>query len=485
MKKLSQLLEDIDVIEIIGETDKNITSLVSDSRKAEKSGMFVAVKGTLTDGHKYIPVVASNHVAAIICEELPASYDNGVTYIKVADSSLALGKLASAWYDHPSEKLSLVGVTGTNGKTTTATLLYEMAKLEGYKAGLLSTVCNYIMDRAIPTTHTTPDPLTLNELLAEMVAEGCDYAFMEVSSHAAVQHRIAGLKFAGAIFSNLTRDHLDYHGTVENYMNAKKMFFDMLPSTAFALVNADDKTGTYMLQNTKAHKYTYSLRKDADFRGKVLETRLDGTLMLFNDKETEVQFTGRFNAYNLLSVYGASLLLGFDPEEVLINMSKLVPVAGRFQSVRSNDGRTAIIDYAHTPDALINVLDTIREIVGAEGRIITVVGAGGNRDRGKRPMMAKESAQRSDMVILTSDNPRFENPEEIIKEMKEGLDKEQLQRTICITDRREAITTACRLAKPGEVILIAGKGHETYQEVEGVRHHFDDREEVINIFKEI
>jgi UDP-N-acetylmuramoyl-L-alanyl-D-glutamate--2,6-diaminopimelate ligase len=327
--------------------------------------------------------------------------------------------------------------------------------------------------------------LTLNELLAEMVAEGCDYAFMEVSSHAAVQHRIAGLKFAGAIFSNLTRDHLDYHGTVENYMNAKKMFFDMLPSTAFALVNADDKTGTYMLQNTKAHKYTYSLRKDADFRGKVLETRLDGTLMLFNDKETEVQFTGRFNAYNLLSVYGASLLLGFDPEEVLINMSKLVPVAGRFQSVRSNDGRTAIIDYAHTPDALINVLDTIREIVGAEGRIITVVGAGGNRDRGKRPMMAKESAQRSDMVILTSDNPRFENPEEIIKEMKEGLDKEQLQRTICITDRREAITTACRLAKPGEVILIAGKGHETYQEVEGVRHHFDDREEVINIFKEI
>jgi len=485
MKKLSQLLEDIDVIEIIGETDKNITSLVSDSRKAEKSGMFVAVKGTLTDGHKYIPVVASNHVAAIICEELPASYDNGVTYIKVADSSLALGKLASAWYNHPSEKLSLVGVTGTNGKTTTATLLYEMAKLEGYKAGLLSTVCNYIMDRAIPTTHTTPDPLTLNELLSEMVAEGCDYAFMEVSSHAAVQHRIAGLKFAGAIFSNLTRDHLDYHGTVENYMNAKKMFFDMLPSTAFALVNADDKTGTYMLQNTKAHKYTYSLRKDADFRGKVLETRLDGTLMLFNDKETEVQFTGRFNAYNLLSVYGASLLLGFDPEEVLVNMSKLVPVAGRFQSVRSNDGRTAIIDYAHTPDALINVLDTIREIVGAEGRIITVVGAGGNRDRGKRPMMAKESAQRSDMVILTSDNPRFENPEEIIKEMKEGLDKEQLQRTICITDRREAITTACRLAKPGEVILIAGKGHETYQEVEGVRHHFDDREEVINIFKEI
>lgn len=485
MKKLSQLLEDIDVIEIIGETDKNITSLVSDSRKAEKSGMFVAVKGTLTDGHKYIPVVASNHVAAIICEELPASYDNGVTYIKVADSSLALGKLASAWYDHPSEKLSLVGVTGTNGKTTTATLLYEMAKLEGYKAGLLSTVCNYIMDRAIPTTHTTPDPLTLNELLSEMVAEGCDYAFMEVSSHAAVQHRIAGLRFAGAIFSNLTRDHLDYHGTVENYMNAKKMFFDMLPSTAFALVNADDKTGTYMLQNTKAHKYTYSLRKDADFRGKVLETRLDGTLMLFNDKETEVQFTGRFNAYNLLSVYGASLLLGFDPEEVLVNMSKLVPVAGRFQSVRSNDGRTAIIDYAHTPDALINVLDTIREIVGAEGRIITVVGAGGNRDRGKRPMMAKESAQRSDMVILTSDNPRFENPEEIIKEMKEGLDKEQLQRTICITDRREAITTACRLAKPGEVILIAGKGHETYQEVEGVRHHFDDREEVINIFKEI
>ncbi|MEZ3532325.1 MAG: UDP-N-acetylmuramoyl-L-alanyl-D-glutamate--2,6-diaminopimelate ligase [Muribaculaceae bacterium] len=480
--KLSSLLRDIDVLEIIGETDKNITSLESDSRKVEKDALFVAVKGVTNDGHKYIPVVASAHVAAIVCEEMPAAYEKGITYIRVADSAEALGRLASAWHGHPSRKLKLVGVTGTNGKTTTATLLYEMAKFEGFKAGLLSTVCNYVVDRAVPTTHTTPDPLTLNSLLAQMVEEGCEYAFMEVSSHSTAQKRVAGLNFAGGIFTNLTRDHLDYHGTVENYMKAKKAFFDMLPADAFALTNADDKCGMYMVQNTKAKVYTYSLRSDADFKGKVLETRLDGTLMLLNGREVEVQFTGRFNAYNLTDVYGASILSGFDPEEVIVNMSRLVPVAGRFQPFLSPDGVAAIVDYAHTPDALVNVLDTIREIVGPEGEIITVVGAGGNRDHGKRPMMAQEAACRSDLLILTSDNPRDENPEDIINDMKAGLNNDELKRTECVTDRREAIRHAISSAKPGCVVLIAGKGHETYQEVCGVRHHFDDREEVKDAF---
>ncbi|MBD5196448.1 MAG: UDP-N-acetylmuramoyl-L-alanyl-D-glutamate--2,6-diaminopimelate ligase [Bacteroides sp.] len=480
--KLSHLLEGIKTLEVIGDTDKNITDLQSDSRKVIKDGMFVAVHGVTTDGHKYIPVVASTHVGAIVCEHLPASLEKGITYIRVENSAEALGLLASNWYGHPSTKLKLVGVTGTNGKTTTATLLYEMAKLEGYHAGLISTVCNYIGDRAIPTTHTTPDPLTLNALLAEMVEDGCDYAFMEVSSHAAHQHRIAGLKFAGAIFSNLTRDHLDYHLTVENYMNAKKMFFDMLPADAFALINLDDKSGRYMVQNTHAKVFTYSLRTDADFRCRILETRLDGTLLSFNGKEVETAFTGKFNAYNLTAVYAASILIGWNPEEVLLNMSKLVPVSGRFQTIISPDGITAIVDYAHTPDALVNVLDAIREIIGAGAEITTVVGAGGNRDHGKRPMMAHEAALRSDLVILTSDNPRDEEPEAIIEDMKQGLSAEEMRRTLCITDRREAIRTAMRITKPGSVVLVAGKGHETYQEVKGVRSHFDDREEIRNTF---
>lgn len=482
---LERLLSEIDVIEIIGDANKTVTSLASDSRKAQKEGIFVAVKGVTTDGHKYIPVVASNHVAAIICQEMPSTFDTGVTYVRVADSARALGVLASAWYDHPSHKLKLVGVTGTNGKTTTATLLYEMAKLEGYKAGLLSTVCNYVHERAVPTTHTTPDPLTLNELLAEMVEAGCDYAFMEVSSHAADQQRIAGLLFAGGVFSNLTRDHLDYHLTVENYMNAKKKFFDMLPPEAFALVNADDKAGAYMLQNTKARRFTYSLRTDAVFRGRILETRLDGTLLQLNGRDVEVQFTGRFNAYNLTAVYGAAILTGFDPEEVLVNMSRLVPVSGRFQTMPSPTGFTAIVDYAHTPDALVNVLDTIRDIVGAKGTVITVVGAGGDRDHGKRPMMASEAACRSDKLILTSDNPRSEDPEEIISQMRAGLSAADLRRTVSISDRREAIRTACMLATPGSVVLVAGKGHETYQEIKGVRHHFDDREVIAGVFAEL
>ena len=483
-KKLSDLLKSIEVEEIIGNTDRNIENVASDSRQAVKNGIFVAVRGVTTDGHKYIPVVASNHVAAIVCEEMPSQFENGITYIKVKDTGVALGRLASAWYGDPSSQLVLVGVTGTNGKTTTATLLYEMARLEGYKAGLLSTVCNYIDGNAIPTTHTTPDPLTLNRLLADMVEAGCDYAFMEVSSHSVTQHRIAGLEFAGAVFSNLTRDHLDYHGTVENYRDAKKGFFDMLSPKAFALVNADDKNGLYMVQNTKAKVYTYSLRKDADFRGKVVESRLDGTLLSLNGKEVEVRFTGKFNAYNLTAVYGASILTGFPQEEVLVNMSKLVPVAGRFQTFVSPSGITAIVDYAHTPDALVNVLDTIREIVGAGGEITTVVGAGGNRDGGKRPQMASEAACRSDRLILTSDNPRFEDPEVIIAQMKAGLSKEELKRTLCIANRREAIRTAIQLASPGSVVLVAGKGHEPYQEIQGVRHHFDDREEVTAALEE-
>lgn len=482
IQKLSHLLKEIDVLEVIGDVDKNIVSLNSDSRRVEKEGMFVAVKGVTTDGHKYIPVVASTHVGAIVCEQLPSAFENGVTYVRVPDTAKALGQLASAWYSHPSGKLKLVGVTGTNGKTTTATLLYEMARMSGYKAGLLSTVCNYVDDKAIPTTHTTPDPLTLNKLLAEMVEAGCDYAFMEVSSHAAVQQRIAGLKFAGGVFSNLTRDHLDYHGTVDNYMRAKKMFFDALDKDAFALVNADDKAGAVMVQNTAAKVYTYSLRTAADFHCKVLETRLDGTLLSLNGHEVEVRFTGRFNAYNLTAVYGASILTGFDSEQTLVNMSRLVPVSGRFQTIQSPQGVTAIVDYAHTPDALVNVLDTIRDIVGHDGEIITVTGAGGDRDHGKRPMMAREAACRSDRLILTSDNPRTEDPTAIIADMKAGLSENELTRTLCITDRAEAIRTAVALAKKGSVILIAGKGHETYQEVNGVRHHFDDREKVREAF---
>jgi len=484
MIKLSTLLKDIRPLEIVGDTDKNIVSLESDSRRVKKDGMFVAVRGVTTDGHKYIPVVASAHVGAIVCEEMPAQFEPGISYIKVSDSAEALGRLASAWYGHPSKSLKLVGVTGTNGKTTTATLLYEMARLEGYEAGLISTVCNYVGTKAIPTTHTTPDPITLNSLLAEMVEAGCEYAFMEVSSHAAQQKRIAGLNFKGGIFSNLTRDHLDYHGTVENYMNAKKAFFDMLGPDAFALVNIDDKSGRYMVQNTKAKTYTYSLRSDADFRARVVESRLDGTLLSINGKEIEVQFTGRFNAYNLTAVYGAAILSGLDKETVLVNMSKLVPVAGRFQTFRGGDGVTAIVDYAHTPDALVNVLDTIREVLGAEGYICTVVGAGGNRDHGKRPMMAQEAACRSDRLILTSDNPRDEEPGSIIEEMRSGLSASELRRTLCISDRREAIKTALSTCPRGGVVLIAGKGHEPYQEIKGVRHHFDDREEVMNFFNE-
>lgn len=482
MKQLSQLLSAVMIEEIIGDDDKMITSLVSDSRKVETGSMFVAVRGVNVDGHTFIPLLQHSGVAAIVCEEFPEHITPGITYVKVANSAVALGFLASEWWDNPSRKLRLVGVTGTNGKTTTATLIYEMARLMGHKAGLLSTVCNYVDTEAVPATQTTPDPLSLNELLHRMVEAGCTYAAMEVSSHAAHQHRIAGLHFTGGIFSNLTRDHLDYHKTVEAYLAAKKSFFDNLPSTAFALTNLDDRSGEVMLQNTDAHQHTYSLRTHADFMGRVLESRLDGTLMTFNGHEVEVQFTGLFNAYNLLAVYGASILLGWDKEQVLVNMSRLVPVAGRFQAFHSPKGYTAIVDYAHTPDAVVNVLSAIREIVGNRGSIITVVGAGGNRDKGKRPIMAREAALRSDRLILTSDNPRDEEPGDILRDMEAGLDTEGRKKTLSIADRREAIRTAAAIASAGDVILIAGKGHEDYQEIKGVKHHFDDREVVKEVF---
>ena len=484
--KLQNLIDAIKPLKIAGDTDKNITDLVSDSRKASEGTMFVAVRGVNVDGHTFIPSLKDNKVGAMVVDTLPEELFEGTTYIVVENTSIALGQLASRWYGDPSRKLKLVGVTGTNGKTTTATLIYEMARQLGYKAGLLSTVCNYIETQAIPTSQTTPDPLTINRLLSQMVEEGCSYCAMEVSSHAAVQHRIAGLKFAGGIFSNLTRDHLDYHKTFEAYLAAKKSFFDGLPSDAFALTNLDDRVGEVMLQNTKAQRKTYSLRSMADFNGRIIESHLDGTLMSFNGHEVNVLFTGRFNAYNLTAVFGASILLGWPLDKVLEKMSVLVPVAGRFQTFHSPTGVTAIVDYAHTPDAIINVLETIREVVGDNGRIITVVGAGGNRDKGKRPIMAREAALRSDRLILTSDNPRFEEPSEILSGMRAGLDnKDLLRKTLLNIDRREAIRTAINLAGPGDVVLVAGKGHEDYQEIKGEKHHFDDREVVKEAFAEL
>lgn len=482
MKSLKQLIQAINPLEIIGSDKKNITDVVSDSRRVSNGALFVAVRGCTVDGHTFIPLLQYSGVSAIVCEEFPEIIKSSITYIKVADSAVALGLLASQWYDNPSRKLKLVGVTGTNGKTTTATLIYEMARLMGYKAGLLSTVCNYVETEAIPTSQTTPDPLTINQLLARMVDAGCQYAAMEVSSHAAHQHRIAGLTFAGGIFSNLTRDHMDYHKTVQAYLQAKKSFFDSLPADAFALTNADDKNGLVMMQNTAARRYTYSLRTMADFRCRVIESRLDGTTLSLNGNEVEVLFTGRFNAYNLTAVYGASILLGWDNEPVLTAMSRLVPVAGRFQAFHSPKGCTAIVDYAHTPDAVVNVLQAIREIAG-NANIITVVGAGGDRDKGKRPIMAREAAARSNRLILTSDNPRTEEPDQIIREMEAGLDDEAKARTLSITDRRQAIRTAAALAQKGDVILIAGKGHEDYQEINHIKHHFDDREEIREAFK--
>lgn len=480
---LQHLISAINPVRTIGPTDRTVTSLTDDSRKVTDGAMFVAVRGVTVDGHTFIPSLADKHPAAIVVETMPDTLFDGVTYIQVDNSAIALGFLASQWYGNPSRRLKLVGVTGTNGKTTTATLIYEMARLGGHKAGLLSTVCNYVDSRAVAAKQTTPDPLTINMLLHEMVEEGCEYAAMEVSSHAADQHRIAGLTFAGGVFTNLTRDHLDYHKTFDAYLAAKKSFFDMLPPEAFALTNIDDKVGEVMLQNTRAKKLSYSLRAMADFRGRIIESHLDGTLMSFNGNEVHVLFTGRFNAYNLTAVYGASVMLGWDKDDVLRRMSMLVPVAGRFQTIHSPAGVTAIVDYAHTPDAVVNVLEAIREVIGTSGNIITVVGAGGNRDKGKRPIMAREAALRSDRLILTSDNPRFEEPDDILADMRAGVaDSALAARTLVNADRREAIRMAAALARKGDVILIAGKGHEDYQEIKGVKHHFDDREVVKEIF---
>ena len=482
MKKLSQLLTSIKPLQVVGNTDVDITDVINDSRQSRDGVMFVAVKGVAVDSHRFIADVIAAGARAIVCEDMPQELAPSVAYVQVENSVIALAHLADEWFDHPSRALRLVGVTGTNGKTTTATLLYEMARLMGYKAGLLSTVKNIIDTREEVAKQTTPDHLTLNRLLHEMVQAGCDYAFMEVSSHACVQRRIEGITFAGGIFTNLTRDHMDFHKTVDNYIAAKKMFFDALPREAFALVNADDKVGEVMLQNTAASKHRYSLRSIADYKGRIVESRLDGTTLELNGNQVEVLFTGRFNAYNLLSVYGASLLLGFDPQQVLVKMTLLEPVAGRFQTLRSPRGYTAIVDYAHTPDALVNVLDTIREVVGTTGHIITVCGCGGDRDAGKRPIMAREAAARSDRVILTSDNPRTEDPDEILRQMEVGVPAECRPQVLTITDRRQAIRTACQLASAGDVVLVAGKGHEDYQEINGVKHHFDDREQVMEVF---
>ena len=484
MKNVEVLLSGIDAIERKGSCMTEVSGIESDSRQVKKDNLFVAVRGVTVDGHTFIAQAISQGAAIIVCEEFPDELNPQVLYVRVPDSSVAFGLLASAWYDHPSEELTLVGVTGTNGKTTTATLLYEMFRMFGYKVGLLSTVCNYIDDVAVPATHTTPDPLHLHSLLRQMVDAGCSYAFMEVSSHSAAQHRIAGLDFNGAIFTNLTRDHIDYHKTVEAYLKAKKSFFDGLPKGAFALTNIDDKSGMVMLQNTRAEKHTYSMRTMADFKVKIVESRIDGMSLQINGKDVEVMFVGKFNAYNLLAVYGAACLLGRNPDEVLQKMSLLVPVAGRFQTLHSTRGYVAIVDYPHTPDALNNVLTSIREVLGDKGAIITVVGAGGNRDKGKRPMMAREAVNLSDRVILTSDNPRFEDPNDILNDMLAGLDAGQRRKALAIVDRREAIRAATQFAQPGDVVLIAGKGHEDYQEIAGVKHHFDDKEEVEKLFAE-
>lgn len=480
--ELKEILKAITIKTILGDAGKDITGIEIDSRNVKAGNLFVAVKGTQTDGHAYIAKAVGNGASAVVCENLPDSPDSNVAYVQVADTEEAVGKLATHFFGDPTSKLDLIGVTGTNGKTTIATLLYNMFRKFGYKVGLISTVCNYIDGEAIPTDHTTPDPITLNKLLGRMADEGCKYAFMEVSSHSIAQKRIGGLRFAGGIFTNITRDHLDYHKTFENYLKAKKAFFDGLPKTAFALTNADDRNGMVMVQNTKAKVYSYSLRTLCDFKGKVLEDGFDGMLMDINNREVNVQFIGRFNASNLLAVYGAACILGKKPEDVLLLLSTLHPVSGRFDALRSPKGYTAIVDYAHTPDALINVLDTIHEVLRGRGKVITVVGAGGNRDKGKRPLMAKESARRSDKVIITSDNPRFEEPQDIINDMLAGLDKDDSRKVLSIADRKEAIRTACMLSEPGDVILIAGKGHENYQEIKGVKHHFDDKEVLKDIF---
>ena len=475
---LRELTADITPLSISGNMDIDISGIAIDSRKVQKGYLFIAMKGTQVDGHQYIGKAIELGATAILAEEEPTTKTEGVTYIIVASTENVVGNVATTFYGKPSEHLRLVGVTGTNGKTTIATLLYNMFRKMGHKVGLLSTVCNYIEEEAVPASHTTPDPIELNSLLARMVDAGCEYAFMECSSHAIHQKRIGGLKFAGGIFTNLTRDHLDYHKTFQNYRDAKKAFFDALPKDAFAVVNADDKNGMVMVQNTKAVVKTYSTRAMADFKARILECHFGGMYLEIDGREVGVQFIGKFNVSNLLAVYGAAVMLGKEPEDILVVMSTLKSVNGRLDPIQSPEGWTAIVDYAHTPDALENVLNAIHEVLSGKGKVITVCGAGGNRDKGKRPLMAQEAVRQSDKVIITSDNPRFEEPQDIINDMIAGLDKEQMKKVVCIADRREAIRTASMMAGKGDVILIAGKGHEDYQEIKGVKHHFDDHEVV-------
>ena len=482
MVTIEELVSGLKSVSIIGNAAAQVTDIQLDSRKVTPGCLFVAMRGTTVDGHQFIPKAIELGASAVLCETVPEQKAAGVTYVQVADCEDAVGPVATRFFGNPTDKIKLVGVTGTNGKTTIATLLYNMFRKFGYKCGLISTVCNYIDGEPVPADHTTPDAVTLNRLLGRMADEGCKYVFMECSSHAIVQRRIGGLKYAGGIFTNLTRDHLDYHKTVENYLKAKKMFFDGLGKDAFMVTNLDDRNGLVMAQNTKAKVTTYSLRSMSDFKGRLLESSFEGMLMEINGKEAFFRFIGKFNASNLLAVYGTAVNLGRDPMEVLTVMSTLVPVNGRFDAIRSPKGYTAIVDYAHTPDALTNVLTTIVDVLDGKGQIITVVGAGGNRDKGKRPLMAKESVKYSDRVIITSDNPRFEEPQDIINDMLAGLTKEDMQKVIAITDRREAIRTACMMAKAGDVILVAGKGHEDYQEIKGVKHHFDDHEVIRESF---
>ena len=481
--RLNDLLREIQYTRLIlPKEEVSVSGVNIDSRLVEEGGMFIAIKGTQADGHAYIPSAEEKGAKAIVCENMPEKQNPNVAYVVVPDAQAVAGRLATTFYGNPSQRLRLVGVTGTNGKTTIATLLYDLFREMGHKCGLLSTVCNYIDGEAYPSTHTTPDAISLNRLLAQMVEAGCEYAFMEVSSHALAQERVGGLEFAGAIFTNLTRDHMDFHETMENYLKAKKSFFDNLPRNAFAITNLDDKNGPVMIQNCRGDIKNYSTRTICDYRARLVETHLDGMILEFNNREFSTMLTGRFNISNLLAIYGAAVELGKDPEEVLRVMSTLRPVSGRFETLHSADGISAIVDYAHTPDALKNVLGTINEVLRGKGNIIPVVGAGGNRDKGKRPIMATEAVKGSNRVILTSDNPRFEEPQDIINDMLAGLSDEQKKNVISIVDRKEAIRTACALAQKGDVILVAGKGHEDYQDVKGVKHHFDDKEIIREIF---
>lgn len=474
MKLLKDILYKVGIEDVIGNTHLAVEQICFDSRKAEKLSVFVAVKGTKTDGHNFIHQVVKQGARMIVCEQLPLDIEKGVTYVVVKNSAEALGIMASNFYENPSEKLKLVGVTGTNGKTTVVTLLHRLYKSLGHKAGLISTVVNLIGNKEVQSTHTTPDPVQLNRLLAQMVDEGCKTCFMEVSSHAVDQHRIAGLQFAGAVFTNITHDHLDYHKTFDNYIKAKKRFFDNLTSDAFALVNIDDRHGEIMVQNTRSKVYHFALKTDADFRAKILENHFQGLNLVIDEREVWSKLIGKFNASNLLAVYAVAVLLGNDKLDVLTMLSNLNPPNGRFQYLRSESGIVGIVDYAHTPDALKNVLATISDIKGGNESVITVVGCGGDRDKTKRPEMARIACELSDRVMLTSDNPRSEDPAVIIADMQQGVEVSQQRKTLAITDRREAIKAAVSMAKPGDIILVAGKGHETYQEINGVRYDFDD-----------